>query len=487
MPRLLFLVACLSIGLLLCLPASGAQAARYTPANLADLVEKLMPAVVNISTTQTQRASVIPFGMMTPDMIPPGSPFEQFRDLLQQMQPYSDQLQVERKAKSLGSGFLISADGYIVTNNHVVGKADEILVTLSDNTEHAATLIGTDPKTDIALLKIEANASLPFVEFGDSDATRVGDWVVVIGNPFGLGGTVTTGIISARARDINAGPFDDFLQTDAAINSGNSGGPMFDLDGRVIGISTAIFTPTGGNVGIGFATPASLAAPVVKQLKNFGHAKRAWLGVKVQEVSKEIAESLGLTSTDGVLVVEVTPDSPADLAGMQSGDIITRFNGKPVGEFRRFPRLVAESPMGRPLSMQVLRQGQAQELAITLTESEESQQVAALAQPKPKRLPKAQASAINLLGMQLVPLPEAQAQAMGIEGGLMVAQVQQGSEAWQRGLRKGDILTRLNEETITSAEQLAGLLRDARQEQRQFVLLRIQRGQATHFVTLPTA
>ncbi|MGE4352089.1 MAG: trypsin-like peptidase domain-containing protein, partial [Bdellovibrionales bacterium] len=296
--------------------------ARSGPDSFADLAEKLLPAVVNISTTQT-----ITQGQDFPEFdfqLPEGSPFNDFFEEFKKQHDRMDKGSKKRtsKATSLGSGFIIDPSGYVVTNNHVIQDADEITVILHDDTNLTAKLIGRDPKTDLAVLKVEPKKPLTAVSFGDSDAVRVGDWILAIGNPYGLGGTVTTGIISARARDINSGPYDDFLQTDAPINRGNSGGPMFNMAGEVIGINTAIYSPTGGSVGIGFAIPSSMARNIIEQLKTTGTTERGWLGVRIQAVTQEIADGLGLGTARGALVANITEGGPADKAKFKTGDVI---------------------------------------------------------------------------------------------------------------------------------------------------------------------
>jgi len=350
----------LSLVLLLSLTAPIAQnaqaAALPMPSSFADEVEKLSPAVVNVSTTQKVK---INSGNAQQFGVPPGSPFDQL---------LNKKGGVEREATSLGSGFIIDPSGIIVTNNHVVADSSEITIILHDNTKLKAEVIGRDTKVDIAVLRVKAGKPLPYVSFGDSDKTRVGDWIIVIGNPYGLGGTVTTGIISARARDINVGSFDDFLQTDAAINRGNSGGPMFDMDGKVIGINTAIFSPTGGSVGIGFAIPVALAEPIIDQIIKFGQAKRAWLGVQIQPVTDEIAEAMGMAKPTGALVLGSVAGSPAAKAGVLEGDVILKFDGKDVTDMKKLPRFVAESPIGERKTIQVLRGGQTVNLVVDLQE-----------------------------------------------------------------------------------------------------------------------
>ena len=317
--------------------------AKSAPDSFADLAEKLMPSVVNISTTQTIKTTSNPF----PFQFPPGSPFEEmFKDFNQP---------TERKASSLGSGFIIDKQGTVITNNHVINNADDIVVRVNDK-EYKANLVGTDPYTDIAVLKIDSKDTFTPVKFGDSDKSRVGDWVVAIGNPFGLGGTVTSGIISARNRDINMTRYDDFIQTDASINPGNSGGPLFNLDGDVVGINTAIITPNQqGSVGIGFAIPSNVASGVIDQLIKYGETKRGWLGVRIQEVTKEIAEVEKLKEPEGALIASVSEKSPADKAGLQAGDIILKFDGKRIDTMRTLPKLVSRTEVGKTVDLEVWR------------------------------------------------------------------------------------------------------------------------------------
>ena len=328
------------------------------PAGFADLVDRLLPAVVNISTVQTpeKRSEDEPPPFRR---LPPGSAFEEF------FRQFFDR---QRPTTSLGSGFIVSESGFIVTNNHVIEEADEITVTLHDETRLTAEVVGRDAKTDLALLKVRASGKLPRVTFGDSSGLRVGDWVVAIGNPFGLGGTVTAGIVSGRQRDIRAGPYDDFIQTDASINQGNSGGPMFNVAGEVVGINTAILAPAGHSVGVGFAIPSNLARPILEQLEKFGKARRGWLGVQIQTVTDEIARALGLPEAAGALVAAVTADGPAEAYGIEVGDIILRFDAKEVGKMRRLPRLVAETAAGKSVEIEVWRDGKRRTVTVMLGE-----------------------------------------------------------------------------------------------------------------------
>ena len=348
--------------ILLILNLSSFANAKPVPESFADLAEKLMPSVVNISTTQTVRTSSNQF----PFQFPPGSPFEEmFKEF---------QRPTERKASSLGSGFIIKENGIVITNNHVIANADDILIKL-DTKEYKAKVIGADPYMDIAVLKMETKDKFKPVKFGDSDKARVGDWVIAIGNPFGLGGTVTSGIISARNRDINLTRYDDFIQTDASINQGNSGGPLFNLKGEVVGINTAIIAPgQTGSIGIGFAIPANAASNVIDQLINFGETRRGWLGVRIQEVTKEIAEAVKLKKPEGALVASVGEKSPADKAGVKAGDIILEFDGKKIDIMRTLPKVVAGTKVGKNVELKIWRNKKLITKKLTLGRLESSQE-----------------------------------------------------------------------------------------------------------------
>ncbi len=375
------------------LPVTPAYA-RGAPDSFADLAAKLLPAVVNVSSSQLVTAHNGGPGGAGPGagpeipLFPPGSPFEQFfKDFLNRNHPGGpggqggqggDQSAPERRMQSLGSGFIIDPSGLIVTNNHVIDGADEINVTLQDNTTLKATVVGRDETGDIALLKVKPDKPLSAVKFGDSDAQRVGDWVLAIGNPFGLGGSVTAGIVSARGRNIHQGPYDDFIQTDAAINRGNSGGPLFDMDGEVIGMNTAIYSPSGGSIGIGFSIPSNMVKNVVAQLKDFGHPRRGWLGVRIQQVTPDIAESLGLKDATGAMVAGVNDGGPADKAQIHNGDIILKFNNQDVKDMHALPRIVADSEVGQSVPVLLWRDGKEVTLQATLAEKpDDAQQVAA--------------------------------------------------------------------------------------------------------------
>jgi len=337
-----------------------------TPESFADLAEENLDAVVNVSTTQLIDANE----NRSREDVPPG--FRDFFDDFFEDNPDAEEDEEDplpqQRALSLGSGFIISPDGYVVTNNHVISDADEISVRTTDGEEYDAVVVGRDPLSDVALLKIEADHDLPFVEFGDSDSIRVGEWVMTIGSPFGLGGTVTVGIVSARNRNINSGPYDDFIQTDASINRGNSGGPMFDMEGKVIGVNTMIFSPTGTNIGIGFAIPSNQVKQVVGQLKEFGKTRRGWMGVTIQTVTDEVAESLGLDNTEGAIISSVVPGGPSDEAGLEPGDIIIVFNRVKVPSSEELPTIVANTTIGVDVEVRVLRNGE--EITFTLTTGE---------------------------------------------------------------------------------------------------------------------
>ena len=374
--------------------ATAAHAAP--PESFSGVLEPVMPAVVNISTTQKVNVN---------GMFPPFDPSQMNNDpaLQELFKQFNERFGgpddgASREVTSLGSGFFIDAQGHVVTNNHVIDKASEITVILSDNTRLPAKVIGHDPQTDLALLKVTSDKPLPFVKFGSSDTLKVGDWVIAVGNPFGLGGSVSAGIVSARGRNINAGPFDDFIQTDAAINRGNSGGPLFNRNGEVVGINSAIFSPTGGSVGIGFAVPSDMAKPIIDQLRQYGRTHRGWLGVKIQEVNAQVADSLGLKSSGGALVLEINPKSPA-VNALQVGDVITRFDGRPVSEMRQLPRMVAEAKVGKRVEITVWRKGKELILPITLGELK-SDQRSGRAVPEPQA--PEQVAGDTVIGMKLV-------------------------------------------------------------------------------------
>ncbi len=450
--------------------AVSAQA-RGTPESFADLADQVSPAVVNITTTTTVA------GSDAPRMFPEGSPFEDFfREFQGPGEP------APRRSSSLGSGFVISEDGFVVTNNHVIEGADEILVEFFEGFELQAEVVGTDPNTDIALLKVAPDEPLRHVPFGDSDAARVGEWVMAMGNPLGQGFSVSAGIVSARNRALS-GTYDDYIQTDAAINRGNSGGPLFNMDGEVIGVNTAILSPDGGSIGIGFAMASNVVIGVVDQLKEFGETRRGWLGVRIQDVTPDIAESIdGLEEARGALVTDV-PEGPAREAGMESGDVILGFDGIEVMDTRQLVRVVANTAVGKSVRVTVLRDGKSQTLRVTLGRRETAEGSVPAAQPGPEEEP----AESQMLGMTVSPLTEelrAQLELSSDAEGLVVTDVDVESEAYDKGLRAGDLITEAGQERLTSAEELEARIEDARDAGRKSLLLLVRRGGDPRFVAL---
>ena len=433
--------------------------------SFADLVEKVSPAVVSIRVVEEETVA----SNDVPDLpFPPGSPFDKFFKQLQPKGP--DGKPLKRKAMAQGSGFFISADGYVVTNNHVVDNGKEITVVLSDGTELKATLVGRDKKTDLALLKVKSSKPMPYVAFGDSDKLRVGDWVLAVGNPFGLGGTVTSGIVSARGREIGAGPYDDFLQIDASINRGNSGGPTFDIHGAVVGVNTAIYSPTGGSVGIGFAIPSNIASHVVDQLKEHGKVTRGWLGVSIQPVDKDLAQSLSLDKAKGALVAEVTPESPAAKAGIKAGDVITRVNGKDMGDVRDVSRTVADLHPDTKADIGVWRDGKAKEIKV---------QIAVF----PDKIDTASADNDN------APAAEAATQSLGLglgqtADGVVVQSVDPNSEAAEKGIQNGDIILKVSGKDVKSPGDVVDGVNDVKKAGKSSVLLLLRSQDQQRFVAL---
>jgi serine protease Do len=474
--------------LVLAVPAGVSSAARPGPDGFADLADRLLPAVVNISTTQTLKPEHQHTTPARPQF-PPGSPFEEFfKDFFDHNGKQSEHPEVQpRKATSLGSGFVIDPAGYIVTNNHVIADADEITVILHDDTNLKAELVGRDTKTDVAVLKVKTDKKLTAVPWGDSDQARVGDWVLAIGNPFGLGGSVTAGILSARQRDINSGPYDDFLQTDASINRGNSGGPMFDMNGQVIGINTAIYSPTGVSIGIGFAIPSNLAKAVVAELigETDHTVHRGWLGVRIQAVTDEIAESLGLDKPHGALVASVNDNGPAQVGGLQPGDVILSFDGKIVPDMRHLPRLVAESTVGKTVPVTVWRKRRQTTLQVKVGKLDETEQIAAQ-EPAKSQPSAADTSTVTTLGLTLSNItPELKEKfSLSDEKGVVVVDVTKDSPAAEKGLKAGDVIMEAAQEEIKSTNQVAGKVDDAKKAGRKSILLLIERQGDLRFIAL---
>ena len=444
------------------------------PSSFADVIEAVSPAVVNISVTAS--AGVTETG---PLPVPPASPFgEDYEEFMRRFFDRRSHPSSEREVHGMGSGFLVGPEGFVVTNHHVVGNASSIVVTLNDGTQHEGRLIGSDEKTDLALVKIETEEALPYARFGDSDRARAGDWIVAIGNPFGLGGSATTGIISARGRDIQSGPFDDFLQIDAPINSGNSGGPLFDLTGRVIGINAAIFTPNGGNVGIGFAIPAALAEPIIDQLRSSGHVERGYLGVTIQEMNDEIAQVLGLDDTNGALVASVVPGSPAARGGLEPGDVIVAIDGHKVERLKALTRAVADVPPGETVRLEILRNGKGRRLELQVGESPTDA----------VRAGETMERSTEHLGLALSDLTPQTRQRFRIPDdvrGALVLGVERDSASASRGIRPGDVIVTVGQTEVTSPKEARSAIETERANGRESLLLRILRGGEAHFVAVP--
>jgi serine protease Do len=450
------------------------------PVSFADIVERVAPAVVNISTTKAIGRGQMP-DMPFPEP-PPGSPFEDFfREFFDQDRAPE---QMPRRQSSLGSGFVVDSQGFVVTNNHVIAEADEIQVVFNDETTYEATLVGRDTKTDLALLKIEPDHPLAAVTFADSDTVRVGDWIIAIGNPFGLGSTVTAGIVSARSRDIRAGPYDDFLQVDAPINRGNSGGPSFNLDGQVIGINTAIFSPSGGNVGIGFAIPSNLAVPVIESLKEDGRVKRGWLGVRIQTVTEEIAESLGLDGAAGALVASVTPGGPAETAKIEPGDVILEFDRKTIDRMRGLPRIVAETPIGKEVEVSLWRRGEEQTVTVRLGELPEEDELAALTESDADTPTSAQIDALGVTVATITDELRARYELGEAASGVVIVEVREGGPAGAESLRPGDVIVEVGQEEVNSPPEVTAKVSQAEQDDKKSVLLLIDRQGDLRFVAL---
>ncbi|MCX7933489.1 MAG: DegQ family serine endoprotease [Rhodovarius sp.] len=468
------------------------------PASFAPLARRLLPAVVNISSVigAPARPGQAPQRQEAPDtpQAPPGSPFEEFfRDFFNRNRPPGGPQEGQpqpppRRGQSLGSGFIIDPSGLIVTNNHVIENATEVNVILQDNTTLRAEVVGTDPRTDLAVLRVRPAAPLPFVQWGDSDAAEVGDWVLAIGNPFGLGGTVTAGIISARGRDIRQGPFDDFIQTDAAINRGNSGGPLFNMRGEVIGVNTAIYSPTGGSIGIGFAIPSNLARGITRQLAETGRVRRGWLGVNIQQVTDEIAESLNLRNgARGALVARVQEGGPAAAAGIRSGDVVLRFNNQEVREMRNLPRLVADTPVGAQVPVVLWRDGQEVTVVVTLGELPPEPQLAA-AQPNAPQ--PGRPVEVAGLGLRLAPLTPELRERFRLrpdQRGVVVVEVAPGGPAAERDLRPGDVILEVQQERVSTPQEVIQRVEQLRRQGRGTALFLVENQNGQRFVPLRLA
>ena len=443
------------------------------PPSFADVAERVTPAVVNVTVAQKpiQRMSVPGHGM------PEGSPLHEF---FKQFGAMPDM--APRSQEGEGSGFLIGQDGYIVTNNHVIEGAERIDVTLNDGTTYEARVIGRDAKTDLALIKVDAAEPLPYVDLANSSDARIGDWVLAVGNPFGLGGSVNAGIISARGRDIQSGPYDDYIQIDAPINRGNSGGPLFDARGRVIGVNTAIYSPSGGNVGIGFAIPAETVADIVADLRANGRVERGWLGVQIQPVTDSVAASLGLDAAGGVLVADVLDDSPAEAAGVRSGDVIVRAAGEQMQEYRDLTKLVASIDAGTKMELEVIRGGKLRVIDVTIGRMPSEDLALNTADEVDNDQPR--------IGLMLAPLtPEMRAErGLALDApGVLVAEVQVGSPAQRAGIQSGSLISMVGQQTVSTPEELATAVREAAEQERPSVLLRVEKDGEQRFVAVPFA
>ena len=478
---------------LMLLTVPGLAAAKPAPDGFADLAAKLLPSVVNISTQQTIKPDKVakgdkPAPSPSPHAEPDensqggeGSPFDDF------LKEFFDKQgkPMPRHAISLGSGFVVDPSGIIVTNNHVIADADSITVTFQDGTDYKAELIGKDTKTDLAVLRIKPTKPVPALKFGDSEKTRVGDWVLAIGNPFGLGGSVTAGILSARAREINAGPYDDFLQTDAAINRGNSGGPMFNMAGEVIGINTAIYSPTGGSIGIGFAIPSNLAKPIIDQLETYHHARRGWLGVNIQSVNDEIAETLGLPGkARGALVAAVQDGGPAKAAGIKPGDVVLTFDGHDVVDMHHLPRIVAETPIDKVVKVGIWRGKKLLTLDVKVGELKENPQVAAATKEAPPAPPPSGTKILGLTVANLTPDLRSHFQIAEATSGVVVTDVAHDSSASDKGIRPGDVIVEVTQQEVKTPAQIAAKIDEAKKQGHKSVLLLVDHGGDLHFVVL---
>jgi serine protease Do len=465
-------LAAATLAAILFAPPTVSHAARG-PDSIADVAEKVIDAVVNISTSQKVEARNSPMPQL------PNDPQldELFRDFFNRRGAPGDPQNRERsprRVNSLGSGFIIDASGIVVTNNHVISEADEITVILNDGTRLKAELIGKDQKTDLALLRVKPDKPLKAVKFGESEKLRLGEWVIAIGNPFSLGGSVTAGIVSARNRDINSGPYDNYIQTDASINRGNSGGPLFNLDGEVVGINTAIISPSGGSIGIGFAVPAKTAVPVIEQLRQFGETRRGWLGVRIQQVTDEIAESLNIKPPRGALVAGVDDKGPAKPSGIEPGDVIVKFDGKEIKEMRDLPRVVADTPVGKQTPVVVIRKGKEETKTVTLGRLEDGEKVAA-AEPKNGGVPD-QNVVKKTLGIELANMSGDLRKRYNIKdtvNGVVITAIDASSPAADKRLSPGDVIIEIAQEAVANTDDFQAKVDKLKKDGRRSALLLI--------------
>ncbi|HEY7459208.1 MAG TPA: DegQ family serine endoprotease [Xanthobacteraceae bacterium] len=440
------------VALLAAAAGSDAVAQRRGPDSVADVAEKVLDAVVNISTSQTVTAQQ---GVPMPQL-PPGSPFEDFFEELFKRRGEQDNNNRMRRVSSLGSGFVIDPAGILVTNNHVIADADEVFANFNDGTKLKAEIVGRDTKTDIAVLRVKPEKPLVAVSFGDSDRLRVGDWVMAIGNPFGLGGSLSVGVVSARNRDINAGPYDNFIQTDAAINRGNSGGPLFNMEGQVVGVNTAIISPSGGSIGIGFSIPAKTVVGVIGQLREFGETRRGWIGVRIQQLDDQIAETLGIGKTRGALIAGVTDDGPAAKSGMKSGDVIVKFDGQQIREMRDLPRAVAGTAVGKTVEVVVNRKGKEETLSVTLGRLEDSEKPKQ-ASAKGPTTDQQKSVTRRLLGLELSTLTDDMRKRFKVREnvkGVLIVSIEKNSPLSEQRVQPGDVILEITGEAIASPADL---------------------------------
>lgn len=457
--------------------------AQARPESLAPLAQRISPSVVNITTSTLVEGRTGPQGI-----VPEGSPFEDFfREFQDRNNDGENGAPRPRRSSALGSGFVISEDGYIVTNNHVIEGADEIVIEFfpgdGQPEELKATVVGTDPKTDIALLKVEADSPLKFVRFGNSDTAEVGDWVIAMGNPLGQGFSVSAGIVSARNRALS-GSYDDYIQTDAAINRGNSGGPLFNMDGDVVGVNTAILSPTGGSIGIGFSMASNVVTKVVDQLREFGETRRGWLGVRIQDVTDDVAEAMGLDEAKGALITDV-PDGPAKDAGLLAGDVILSFDGVDVDDTRGLVRQVGETTVGKAVRVVVFREGGTQTVLVTLGRREDAEREETEEETTEDGAPSV--SEKDVLGLTLQVLNDELRSELGLEEdetGLAVTNVDETSEAFEKGLRSGDVITEAGQQKVASLADLDARIEEAKQAGRKSLLLLVRRNGEPRFVAL---
>ncbi len=447
--------------------------AKSAPESFADLAEKLSPSVVNISTT-----TVIEQKSRNMPSFPPGSPFEDF------FKQFDKPENKKRRAQSLGSGFIIDKTGYVITNNHVIDNAEKIMVILYDDTSFEATVVGKDPKTDVALLKIDPkNKKLKAVKFGDSNELRVGDWVMAIGNPFGFGGTVTAGIVSARGRNLS-GSYDDYIQTDASINRGNSGGPLFDMKGNVVGINTAIFSQSGGSVGIGFAVSSNLAKQVTDQLKQYGRTKRGWLGVLIQEISDEIAEGLGMKTARGALVSSATAGGPAEKAGVKTGDVIIKFNEIEIKNMKELPKVVAGTPVGKSVPIVILRDGKELTLNVTLGELELAEKENLIGKTSKNNTKAKEYDKLGFTAEELSEQNKSKFKISDIDVGVVITSVKDDSSAQKAGLNPGMVIIRVGQVEVDSINVIDEAIKNALKQKRKALLFLVKVENGTRFVAL---